>query len=179
MEKDFKKGLSKREVEDRIRKGLNNFNDEPKTKSIKEIIKDNVFTYFNYLNLTLGLAIFISSLINGQALNGLKNCLFMGVIIVNSIISIIEEIISKKIIDKLSVVSENKVTVIRDGKEEVLALEDIVLDDIIKLSLGHQVVSDSVILDGELEVNECLITGESDSIRKKVGDELLSGSFIV
>ncbi len=179
MKNDYKSGLSKREVEERIRNGQVNYNDAPKTKTIKEIIRDNVFTYFNFLNLALGLAVFISSLINGQALNGLKNCLFMGVIIVNSIISIIEEIISKKIIDKLSVVSESKAIVIRDGEEVKLSLEDIVLDDIIKLSLGHQIVSDSIVLDGELEVNECLITGESDSIKKKKGDELLSGSFII
>lgn len=179
MKDDYKKGLSTKEVEDRINKGLNNYNDAPKTKTIKEIIKDNVFTYFNFLNLALGLAVFISSLINGDALNGLKNCLFMGIIIVNSIISIIEEIISKKIIDRLSVVSESRVTTIRNGKEVELSLEEIVLDDIIKLSLGHQIVSDSVVLEGELEVNECLITGESDSIKKKKGDELLSGSFII
>ena len=103
----------------------------------------------------------------------------MGVIIVNSIISIIEEIISKKIIDKLSVVSENKAEVLRDGKVVELPLDQIVMDDIIKLSLGHQIVSDSVVLDGEIEVNESLITGESNAIKKKKGDQLLSGSFIV
>lgn len=176
---DIKKGLSNSEVEERIKKGLYNYNDAPKTKTVKEIIRDNVFTYFNFLNLALGLAVFISSLINGNVLDGLKNCLFMGVIIVNSIISIIEEIISKKIIDRLSVVSESKAIALRNGKEETLSLEDLVLDDIIKLSMGHQIVSDSVILEGELEVNECLITGESDAIKKGVGDELLSGSFII
>ena len=176
---DINKGLSSKEVEDRVNKGLNNYNDEPKTKTIKQIIKDNVFTYFNYLNLALGIAVFIASSLNGNILNGLKNCLFMGVIIANSIISIIEEVISKKIIDRLSVVSESKVHALRDGKVVELGLEEIVQDDIIKLSLGHQIVADSVVLDGELEVNECLITGESDAIKKKAGDELLSGSFII
>ena len=145
----------------------------------KQIIKDNCFTYFNYLNCALGLAVFIASIINGNVFHGLKNCLFMGVIIVNSIISIIEEIISKKIIDRLSVMSETKVDVIRDGKEYELSVEDIVMDEIIKLSLGHQIAADSIVVDGEIEVNECLITGESDSIKKRKGDELLSGSFIV
>ena len=176
---DIEKGLSSSQVEERIKMGLNNYNDEPKTKTIRQIIRDNVFTYFNYLNFALGIAVFIASSLTGNIMNGLKNCLFMGVIIANSIISIIEEIISKKIIDKLSVVSESKVHALRDGKLVELGLEEIVKDDIIKLSLGHQIVADSVVLDGELEVNECLITGESDAIKKKVGDELLSGSFII
>ncbi len=175
----IEKGLTSKEVEDRKKTGLCNYDSSPKTKTIGEIIRDNFFTYFNYLNLALGLMVFIASLINGNVLYGLKNCLFMGVIIVNSVISIIEEVISKKIIDKLSVVSESKVNVLRDGEVVSLGLEEIVQDDVIKLSLGHQIVADSVILDGELEVNECLITGESDSITKKKGDELLSGSFIV
>ena len=176
---DVNKGLTREEVENRFRAGLNNYNDAPKTKTIKQIIRDNFFTYFNFLNLALGLAIFIASAINGNILNGLKNCLFMGIIIVNSIISIVEEIISKNIIDRLSVVSESKVDTIRDGEVVSLALEEIVKDDIIKLSLGHQIVADSVVLEGEIEVNECLITGESDAIKKTVGDELLSGSFII
>ena len=176
---DIKNGLTLKEVEDRFKRGLYNYNDAPKTKTVKQIIKDNFFTYFNFLNLALGLAVFITSLLNGNIFYGLKNCLFMGVIIVNSIISIIEEIISKNIIDKLSVVSQNTVDTLRDGKIINLNLEDIVLDDIIKLSLGNQIVADSVVVEGEIEVNECLITGESDPIKKGVGDELLSGSFII
>jgi len=180
MEKtDIKTGLTSREVETRIKKGLVNFNDAPKTKSIKEIIRDNFFTYFNFLNIALGAAVFIASLFKGDMFYGLKNCLFMGVIIVNSIISIVEEIISKVIIDRLSVMSETKVDTLRDGQIKELSLEEIVMDDVIKLSLGHQIVADSIIVDGELEVNESLITGESDSIKKRKGDELLSGSFIV
>ena len=180
MEKtNIKTGLTSKEVETRIRKGLVNFNDAPKTKSIGEIIRDNFFTYFNFLNIALGAAVFIASLFKGDMWYGLKNCLFMGVIIVNSIISIVEEVISKIIIDKLSVMSESKVETLRDGEIKELTLEEVVLDDVIKLSLGHQIVADSIILDGELEVNESLITGESDSIKKKKGDELLSGSFIV
>ena len=180
MEKtNIKTGLTSKEVDTRIRKGLVNFNDAPKTKSIGEIIRDNFFTYFNFLNIALGAAVFIASLFKGDMWYGLKNCLFMGVIIVNSIISIVEEVISKIIIDKLSVMSESKVETLRDGEIKELTLEEVVLDDVIKLSLGHQVVADSIILDGELEVNESLITGESESIKKKKGDELLSGSFIV
>jgi len=176
---DIKVGLTQEEVQTRIDMGLNNYNDAPKTKTILQIIRDNVFTYFNYLNIALGAAVFSASLFNGDIWYGLKNCLFMGVIIVNSIISIIEEIISKKIIDRLSVVSETKIEALRDGVVKELSLEEIVLDDVIKLSLGHQVVADSIILEGEIEVNESLITGESNAIKKTKGDLLLSGSFIV
>ena len=181
MEKniDINKGLSQEQVNDRIRAGLVNYDDAPKTKTIGEIIRDNFFTYFNFLNLMLGIAAFVAGVVKGNLFDGLKNCLFMGVIIVNSIISIIEEVVSKSIIDKLSVVSENKADVLRDGIVRELPLDQIVMDDIIKLSLGHQIVSDCVVLDGEIEVNESLITGESNAIKKKKGDELLSGSFIV
>ena len=103
----------------------------------------------------------------------------MGVIIINSIISIVEEIISKKIIDRLSVISESKVTTIREGKKEELSLDELVLDDVTILTVGHQIVADSIILDGEVEVNESFLTGEPDAILKKKGDMLLSGSFIV
>jgi len=175
----IEKGLSKEMVEKRIEEGLVNFDDSPKTKTIKQIIASNFFTYFNFLNIALGLAVFIAGILNGELLTGLKNCLFMGVIIINSIISIIEEIISKKIIDKLSVLSETSITTIRDGKKENLKLEELVLDDIILLNTGHQVVADSLVMDGEVEVNESLLTGEPDAILKRKGDTLLSGSFIV
>ncbi len=172
-------GLTDKQVQERIDKGLVNYNDLPKTKTIKKIITDNIFNYFNFLNLALGIMVFTAGVINGDIFNSLKNCLFMGVIITNSIISIIEEIISKKITDKLSVVSEMKVNTLRNGKEIELDDEEIVMDDIICLSMGHQIVIDSTIIEGELEINESLITGEPDIIRKKEGDTLLSGSFIV
>ena len=175
---DIKKGLSSSDVENRKKLGLYNYNNSPKTKTIKEIIRDNFFTYFNYLNFALGAMVIIAGVINGDLLHGLKNCLFMGVIITNTIISIIEEVISKRIIDKLSMVSESKANVLRDGSIIEVPLDEIVMDDIVKLSLGHQIVADCIILDGEIEVNECLITGEADAIYKKKGDELLSGSFI-
>ena len=108
-----------------------------------------------------------------------KNLLFMGGIICNTIISIFQELRSKKVLDKLQVVNESKVCTIRDGKEEKLSINSIVLDDVIKLELGNQIVVDSIILDGEVEVNESFITGEADTIYKKKGDMLLSGSFIV
>ena len=179
QEIDIKKGLSSEQVQERISKNLVNYDDMPKTKTVKKIITDNIFNYFNFLNLALGLAVFGAGILNGNILNALKNCLFMGVIITNSIISIIEELISKKITDNLSVISEAKVEVIRDGETKKIANDQIVMDDIIKLSTGHQVTIDSIIVDGEAEVNESLLTGEPDAIKKSIGDTVLSGSFIV
>ncbi len=176
---DCETGLTKEQVEERKKDGLVNYNELPKTKTIRKIITDNIFNYFNFLNLALGLAVFSAGVLNKDILNSLKNCLFMGVIITNSIISIIEEIISKRITDKLSVLQEAKVETLRDGEITVLSDEEIVMDDIIKLSMGHQIVVDCDIIEGELEVNEALITGEPDIIRKKEGDTLLSGSYIV
>ena len=176
---DCKIGLTEEQVQERKNNGLINYNDLPKTKTIKKIITDNIFNYFNFLNLALGIAVFTAGILNGDILNALKNCLFMGVIITNSIISIIEEIISKKITDKLSVISEAKAEVIRDGNIIEIDDEEIVMDDIINLEAGHQIVVDSIIVEGELEVNESLLTGEPDSIKKEIGDTILSGSFIV
>ena len=176
---DYKTGLTKEQVENRINNNLVNFDDGPKTKTIGKIIKDNFFTYFNFLNIALGLAVFLAGLFNKELLNGLKNCLFMGVIIINSIISIIEEIISKKIIDKLSLINETDIIVIRDKEEKKCQSEELVLDDIILLKAGHQVVADCIIINGSAEANESFLTGEPDAISKKEGDMLLSGSFLV
>ncbi len=178
-EADCKIGLTKEQAQKRIEAGLTNVNQQPKTKSIKQIILSNFFTYFNFLNLALGSAILVVGVLNHQILNSLKNCLFMGVIFCNTIISIAQEIISKKTIDKLSILASAKICIIRDGQEEMIDMEEIVLDDIMKLTIGNQVVTDAIILEGEVEVNESFITGESDTILKKKGDMILSGSFIV
>ena len=174
-----KEGLTNQQVNERIANNLVNFNDQPPTKTVKQIIISNFFTYFNFINVVLGSAIIIAGIYGNRVFDALKNCLFMGVIICNSIISIIQEIISKKTIDKLSVLAEAKVVGIRNGKEVNLGIEEIVLDDVLKLSLGNQVVTDAVILEGDVEVNESFLTGEVDPIPKHAGDMLLSGSFIV
>lgn len=178
-EADYKTGLTEEQVQKRIEAGLTNVNQQPKTKTVKQIILSNFFTYFNFLNLALGSAILLVGILNHQILNSLKNCLFMGVIFCNTVISIIQEIISKKTIDKLSILASTKICVVRDGQEKMIEMEEIVLDDIMKLTIGNQVVTDAIILEGEVEVNESFITGESDTIQKKKGDMILSGSFIV
>lgn len=172
-------GLTSQEVTERIQKNLVNFNNQPRTKSIKEIIYSNLFTYFNFLNIFLGAAVILAGLFSGRLLYSLKNCLFMGVIFCNTVISTVQEIVSKKIIDKLSVISSSKATVLRDGKEELIEMDNIVLNDIVLLKNGNQIIVDSIIRDGAVEVNESFITGESNTILKKKGDTLLSGSFVV
>ena len=176
---NYKEGLSREQVVSRINADLLNYNDTPPTKTVKQIVKDNFFTYFNFLNFFLGAAIIIAGIFGGEILESFKNCLFMGVIIANSVISIVQEVISKKTIDRLSVLASSKAKVVREGNEIELDLDKIVLDDVLKLGMGDQVVCDGVILHGDVEVNESFITGESRSIAKKVGDTILSGSFIV
>ena len=178
-EANYKEGLTSAQVNERLQSNLVNYNDQPPTKTIKEIVKSNFFTYFNFINLILGCSIIGAGIYGGQFFESLKNCLFMGVIICNSVISIIQEVISKKTIDKLSVLAEAKVIGIRNGKEVNLGIEEIVLDDVLRFNMGNQVVVDSVILEGDVEVNESFLTGEVDPIPKRVGDSILSGRLIV
>ena len=168
---NINEGLNDNEVEKRIKRGLVNYDTTVKTKSVKRIIYENFFTLFNILNLILGIIIFV--------VGSYKNLLFLVVMLVNTIISTYQEIHSKKIIDKLSIVSSPKFTVLRNGIETQLLTNEIVKDDILILKAGNQIVTDSVIVDGEVLVNESIITGESDSISKKIGDKILSGSYIV
>ena len=165
------KGLSEEKVLELKEKGLVNYNYDVKTKSIGQIIAGNFFTLFNFLNFGLALAIFL--------VGSYKNLLFLGVVFCNTLISTIQEIRSKKVIDKLSLLNESKATVIRDGKEVSIGIHEIVLGDIIKLKAGNQIVTDSRILVGEILVNESLITGESESVTKNKDMDILSGSFVV
>lgn len=168
---DINKGLTYEQVKKRKEDNLVNYDTSVPTKSIKRILFENFFTLFNFLNLFLALAIFL--------VGSYKNMLFMIIVIINTAISTIQEIHSKRVIDKLSIIAESKAKVIRDGKKEEIHINDIVLDDILELNTGNQISTDSIILDGKVQVNESYITGEPDSILKKVGDTLLSGSYIV
>ena len=164
-------GLSDEQVKLRYEEGLVNYDTEIKTISIKKIIYKNVFTIFNLLNLSIAFFIFL--------VHSYKNLLFMGVVFCNTIISIIQEVHAKKTIDKLNVIAMKKILVLREGKESLVSIHSIVLDDIVKFKLGNQIIADSVIMDGTVEVDESFITGEANHIIKKEGDMLLSGSFIV
>ncbi len=172
-------GLTSNEVIERVNDNKVNYIDEPRTKTIKEIIKSNAFTYFNFINVLLGGLVIFSGIISGKFLYALKNCLFVNVIVTNTIISTIEEILAKKTIDKLNVIADAKISVLRDDNIIELTRENLVLDDVCLYKIGNQVVTDSLILDGTCEVNESFITGEEKIITKKAGDELISGSFIV
>ncbi len=164
-------GLSKEQVNERIKDNLVNFNTNVKTKSAKEIILENTVTLFNIINAILAVAIIL--------VGSYKNLGFLLIIVLNTVISTFQELHSKSVIDKLSVVSASKVKVLRDSKEYDVNLDEVVLDDIIILELGNQVITDAIIVDGVVEVDESFITGESDTLIKKEGDMLLSGSFIV
>lgn len=164
-------GLNHEQVQKRIKDGLIHEDSVVTTKSIKDIFLSNTITLFNILNIILGLLIVLTG--------SYKNLLFLGVAFCNTIISLAQEIHAKYIIDKLSIISSTKVILIRNGKEEKYQIGEIVLDDIIKYSLGNQIVVDSIIKEGSMEVDESFITGESNTIIKNKGDMLLSGSFVV
>lgn len=165
------KGLTYDQVHTRIVKGQVNLDMGVTTKSIKQIVKDNVLTLFNLLNIVLALSLFV--------VGSFKNMLFMGVIVTNVLIGIYQEISAKRTIDKLSIISSQKVNVLRDGEKKQIHINEVVLDDIVCLQRGEQIVSDSVVVEGKCFVNESLITGESDPICKESGDMLLSGSYLV
>ena len=164
-------GLTKEEVEERIKENKVNYDTSLPTKSIKTIVRENIFTLFNLINILLGVAVF--------CVGSYKNLLFLIVIFCNTAISIIQEINSKRAVDKLSILAQAKVNCIRDGEKQEIGINSIVLDDLLMLETGNQIVADSIILEGEVEVNESFITGESDVIYKRKGDTLLSGSFVV
>ena len=168
---DLSAGLSEKEVEDRVRRGLSNADEGIRTKSEKQIILENTFTFFNILNFILAALVLL--------VGSFKNLLFMGVILSNTVIGSFQGIRAKRTIDKLSLITAPKANVLRDGKLRTVDIRDIVLDDITELKNGQQISADAVVREGEIEVNESLITGESDPITKRPGDKLLSGSFVV
>lgn len=168
---DLDRGLTKRQVERRIKNGDVNRTSCSTTKTIPQIIKTNLFTLFNLINFVLAMMlIWVESY---------ENTIFVLVAAINLIIGIVNEIRAKIVIDKLSLLVSNKALVIRDGHEEEIDMNDVVLDDIIILNSGCQVVVDSVVLDGEVEVNQSFVTGEEKAVFKQVGDKILSGSFII
>lgn len=164
-------GLTLEEV--KIRKEQNKINKEVKVQlaTIPQIIFKNTFTMFNLLNLFLAFLLIL--------IREYKNLLFLGVVIINTVISTAHEISAKKITDKLQFLKKQKITCIRENKESLIDSEKLVLDDIIKLSNNNVIPADCKILDGEVEVNESLLTGEEDIITKKARDVLLSGSYII
>ena len=163
-------GLSDQEVIQRINEGKVNNVDNKITKSYKEIFINNTITFFNMINVSLlALLIFVGSY---------KNTLFILVIVINTIAGIYQEIKAKITLDRLKIIVSSKVDVIRNGITKTIAINEIVLDDYLILHTSMQIPSDSILVDGYVEANEALLTGESDPILKQTGDKLFSGSFV-
>lgn len=163
-------GLTNEEVQERIAQGQVNNNENPNTRTYKQIILENTLTFFNFLNLVLLVFVLL--------VGSYKNSMFVGIIFINTVIGIIQEIRAKKTIDKLAILTESKTVVLREGKKWKISTEKLVVDDLIFLKAGEQVPADAKILEGNLEVNESLLTGEADNLPKNPGDELFSGSFV-
>ena len=163
-------GLTNEEVQERIEQGQVNNNENPNTRTYKQIILENTLTFFNFLNLVLLVLVLL--------VGSYKNSMFVGIIFINTVIGIIQEIRAKKTIDKLAILTESKTVVLREGKKWKISTEKLVVDDLIFLKAGEQVPADAKILEGSLEVNESLLTGEADNLPKNTGDELFSGSFV-
>lgn len=168
---DPRQGLSSRQVEQKKSLGLQNTEPESITKTTRQILRDHICTLFNLFNVLIALAL--------AAVGAWSNLLFILIIAFNTLIGIVQELHAKKLVDRLSLLSMPRATVVRDGRLSEVALQELVEEDVIELEAGRQVCSDSVILTGEVEVNESLLTGESDATPKAPGDSLLSGSFIV
>ena len=171
MEAEPDYGLNDAQVRTRIKLGYQNAEVESNSRSLKDIIVSNVFTYFNLIFFVLAAAII--------AVGAWFNLTFMGVVIANIIIGIVQEWRSKKKLDSLNLLANPKANVMREGVMRTISVHDTVRDDIVELSAGDQIYADAVVVDGECLVNESLLTGEADELRKGKDDQLMSGSFLV
>lgn len=165
-----KKGLSKKEVEERITHGDVNGNCDIATKTYKEIVKEHVFTYFNFLNISLAVCV--------AFVHSYRNMLFLGVVFWNALIGIIQGVRAKKVIDKMNILMESKVKVWRDGEQVLLSTKEVVKDDLVIFESGEQVCADVKVVEGMCEVDESMLTGESDPVAKYPEDTMLSGSHL-
>ncbi|MEG1581758.1 MAG: HAD-IC family P-type ATPase [Clostridia bacterium] len=164
-------GLTSEQAEDRTKKGHNNVSVNTNVKTYKSIFYENICSFFNLLCLAIAISLL--------CVGAYKDTIFMLIIIANISVGIFQEIRAKITIEKLSLLTAPVVDVMRDGTLKQISTKEVVLDDIIKLTLGKQIVADLIIVSGNIEVNESLLTGESLPIKKKVGDSILSGSFVV
>ena len=168
---DLKRGLTDEQVKTRIEEGLVNNVGKGSTKTIPHIIFSNIFTVFNLI--IFAVAAWLISV------GAVKDLFFIVIATANIIIGIVQEIRAKKTIDKLSLLSAPSAVVIRNGRQVEIPVNELVLDDLLVLSAGKQVCADCILKEGGVEVNESLLTGESDALVKKVGSSLFSGSFVV
>ena len=164
-------GLSYEAVQERIESHQTNAPIEPPSKTEKQIIISNICTYFNLIFAIIAVLLII--------VGSYRDLTFLPIIIANTLIGIIQQIRSKRTLEKLSVLNTPRATVIREGKEEEIPVEELVKDDVVIFTAGNQICADAMVIEGEVQVNEALITGEQDEIQKRKEDTLLSGSFIV
>lgn len=165
------KGLTHKEVEEKIKQGKSNKVKIKTNESILKILRKNIFTYFNFIFLILTILLITS--------HSYRNLTFLGIIITNILIGIIQQIRSKITLDKLSLLDKNKYTVIRDGKEEEIDSDNLVEGDFIILEAGKQIPADAEVVSGKIYVNESLLTGEQNEIEKNINANLMSGSFVI
>lgn len=164
-------GLTSSQVEQRIQAGEVNKAVDDQFKTNKQIIRENLFTYFNLIFLVLSILLVL--------VGAYKDLTFLPVIVLNTVIGIVQEIRAKKILSKLNVMNATEIVALRDGKEEKVPIEKLVKGDLVLLKTGDQIPADGQVVKGDIRVNESLLTGESDEITKDVGDQLMSGSFVV
>lgn len=164
-------GLTAEQVQQRESIGLVNSDTTKRGKSILGIILSNVFTFFNIVYIIIAVILCLYGLA-GQ-------CTFLPVVVANTAIAIVQEIKSKITLDKLNIITEPKIKVTRDGRIPEIAVSELVLDDIMHISAGEQISADGIVVDGYVEVNEAILTGESDAVIKRQGDTIFAGSFVV
>lgn len=167
----YKEGLTAMQVQEHRLHGWTNASVEAPSKTTKDIIRENTFTYFNLIFFVLSVLLIVAG--------AFRDLTFLPVIIVNTLIGIFQEIRAKNVLDKMSMLNAPHARVVRDGEAVQVPSEELVLDDIVIFSAGNQICADAVVSAGEVQVNESLLTGESDEITKRRGDVLMSGSFIV
>lgn len=168
---DPKLGLTTAQASDFLEQGLGNEMVESNAKSTGQIIRENTLTFFNLVFVVLAALLVLAG--------DFKDMMFLGIAAVNSIIGIVQQLRSRATLEKLSLISESRVKVVRDGQLGTVSVHKLVREDIVELGAGDQIPADGPVMSGQVTVNEALITGEADPITKDVGDELLSGSFVV
>lgn len=171
VQPDSESGLAKAQVQERIENGWTNVEVAPPSQTTREIIYENIFTYFNLIFAVLAVLLCL--------VGSFRNLTFLPVIIINTLIGIVQEIRAKNVLEKLNMLNAPRASVVRDGNILQMASEELVIDDIVIFKAGNQICADAVVVSGEAQVNESLLTGESDEITKTCGSQLMSGSFVV
>ncbi len=167
----YDEGLTTKQVREHETDGWSNVTVDPPAKTTQEIVRENVFTYFNLIFLVLAVLLII--------VGSFRNLTFLPVIIINSLIGIVQELRAKKTLENLTMLNAPKAMVVRNGEKKQVDSENLVLDDVVVFKAGNQICADAEVIHGSVKVNESLLTGESDEIEKEKGDSLMSGSFVV